>query len=261
MTGGDVSIVVRWLGHATVLLELPGLTVLTDPFLRDRLGPLRRHGPPVDADTLRDVDVVLISHAHPDHFDASSLARLGGDPRLLVPRNMGQSIRRMPLARRFDELEAGDAVEIGEWRITAVRARHWRWPFQPATRTIGFVIDGPIAIWFAGDTAPYRGMGELSGRIDLALLPIGRWGPQPTPGHLTPASAADVVALVRPSVVVPIHWGTLYPAGLHRVLAGPLREPAARFREALGRVAPEVGIAQLEPGAQVELALRARRRL
>ena len=78
-------VTVRYIGHATVLLELDGVRILTDPFLRDRLGPLERHGPLPDPTAIGPVDVVLISHGHPDHFDRRSLAGLEGRPTVVVP--------------------------------------------------------------------------------------------------------------------------------------------------------------------------------
>jgi L-ascorbate metabolism protein UlaG (beta-lactamase superfamily) len=85
---------IRFIGHATVLLESPRGRVLTDPFLRDRLGPLSRHGPVPDPTDLRQLDVVLISHAHPDHFDPASLGAIPGRPTVIVPRGLGPATRR-----------------------------------------------------------------------------------------------------------------------------------------------------------------------
>jgi L-ascorbate metabolism protein UlaG (beta-lactamase superfamily) len=152
----------------------------------------------------------------------------------------------------------GEVVEHGGWLVHAVRARHWRWPMSPVARAMGYAIDGLLGVWFAGDTSRFRGMSELAGRVDLALLPIGRWGPQSTPGHLTPESAAEVCAVVRPRAVVPIHWGTLYPRGLERVAPGPLRQPADRFARALERVAPGVDAIVLDPGGSARLRLPGR---
>ena len=80
MPEGESRLRLTYVGHATVLIEADGLRCLTDPFLRDRLGPLRRHGPTPDPAAIGALDLVLISHAHPDHFDPRSLRRLQGDP-------------------------------------------------------------------------------------------------------------------------------------------------------------------------------------
>ena len=93
-----IGIRLTWLGHATVLVELPGLTFMTDPFFGDRLGPLRRHGPIPDPGLLPDADLVLISHAHPDHFDPASIRSLGGSPRFVVPVGMAPGNGRVACA-------------------------------------------------------------------------------------------------------------------------------------------------------------------
>ena len=250
-----VRVDVTWLGHSTVVVELPGLTFLTDPLFRDRLGPLRRHGPVPDPTTLPDPDLVLISHAHPDHFDRRSLRRVPGNPLIVVPRGMGTAVQRTVPRLRILEVGLGEGVAHGGWAVHALRARHWRWPMSPVARSLGYLTEGPIGVYFAGDTGRFRGMRDLAGRVDLALLPIGRWGPQPTPGHLTPESAADVAATIGARAVVPIHWGTLYPRGLERVAPGPLREPADRFRRALEREAPGVTACVLAPGGSIRLRL------
>ncbi len=201
------------------------------------------------------LDVVLISHAHPDHFDRWSLRRVPGHPLVIVPRGMATPTGRVVRPDRLREVRLGEIVEHGPWRIHAVRARHWRWPFAPQARAIGYLIEGPLGVYFAGDTDEFTGMRELAGRVDLALLPIGRWGPQPTPGHLTPESAARVAATIRARVVVPIHWGTFYPAGLDRVYARALVEPPAALVQHAAQHAPRTEIRALTPGERTTLEL------
>jgi L-ascorbate metabolism protein UlaG (beta-lactamase superfamily) len=244
---------VHYLGHSTVLLEAPGLRILTDPFLRDRLGPLRRHGPVPTPAAIGPLETVAISHAHPDHFDTRSLKALLGDPLVIVPRGM---VRRAGLRAR--EVVVGEQVVIApRWSITALPARHWRWPSAPTAATIGYLIEGPggIGIYFAGDTSRFAGLRELAGRVDLALLPVGTWGPHMSPGHLSPRSAAEVARDIGARFAVPIHWGTLYPAGAHRVLAGRLNQPAIRFAAWSRLLAPELAVHALQPGEAATLVL------
>ncbi|HEX2753833.1 MAG TPA: MBL fold metallo-hydrolase [Candidatus Limnocylindrales bacterium] len=243
---------VRYLGHATVLLELPGIRILTDPFLRDRLGPLRRYGPLPRPGVIGEIDVVAISHAHPDHFDRRSLQSLAGSPLVIVPRGMGGRLRGLGLDVR--EVAVGERLAIAPDRtLTAVPARHWRWPGAPRAAAVGYLIeglDGPGrgGIYFAGDTAPYRGMRAFADRVDIALLPVGSWGPHLTPGHLTPRSAAEVARDLGARVAVPIHWGTLYPPRLERFFGSRLTEPASRFVAWAGRLAPDLDVRALQPG-------------
>ena len=123
---GDASVEVGFVGHATVCLGLGGVTVLTDPFLRSRLGPLERHGPlPTELADL-DIDLVLISHGHPDHFYAESLASLRGSPTVVVPRGLGA--RAWQVVRgEVIEVAAGDRIEFSleaDGSVSMRPARH-----------------------------------------------------------------------------------------------------------------------------------------
>jgi L-ascorbate metabolism protein UlaG (beta-lactamase superfamily) len=251
----DPAVGLQYVGHSTVLLELPGVRILTDPFLRDRLGPLRRHGPTPRPAAIGPVQIVAVSHAHPDHFDRASLRSVLGDPLVIVPRGLGGAVRRAGLRAR--EVVVGEQVAIAPgWLITALPARHWRWPGAPTTATIGYLIEGPgVGIYFAGDTSRFAGLRELTGRVDLALLPVGTWGPHMSPGHLSPRSAAEVARDIGARFAVPIHWGTLYPAGAHRLLAGRLNQPAIRFSDWSRLLAPELVVHALRPGEATTILL------
>jgi L-ascorbate metabolism protein UlaG (beta-lactamase superfamily) len=251
---------VLFVGHATTLLTLGGVRVLTDPFLRARLGPLERHGARPDPATLR-ADIVVISHGHRDHFDRRSLESLPGRPILVVPKGLGSAARQVSGPVRVIELEAGDTVETAGVRVGAVPARHWISPGAPRAKPIGYVIEvpagassgGPRArraarIYFAGDTGRFPSMAVDAADVDLALLPVWTWGPHLGPGHLGPRTAASVTAEIRPRAVVPIHWGTLYPRHLHRVWRRPLVEPGDRFAALLRSAAPDVRVHVLRPG-------------
>lgn len=256
MTATHTDVGLRYLGHATVLLDLPGLRLMTDPFLRDRLGPLRRHGPTPMPGAIGPVGFVAVSHAHPDHFDPRSLTAIAGDPLVIVPRGLGGTVRRLGLRAR--EVVVGETVTLApRWTISAVPARHWRWPGAPRAAAIGYLIEGPgkSGIYFAGDTSPFAAMRDFAHRVDLALLPVGSWGPHVGPGHLTPRSAAAVARELAARVAVPIHWGTLYPPRLDRLLRRRLIEPADRFVEWAARLAPEVDVRPLQPGEATRIEL------
>lgn len=242
---------ITWIGHATVLIESGGRRFLTDPFLRDRLGPLRRRGPSADLDAIGVVDAVLLSHAHPDHFDRASLRRLQGDPLLIVPTGLGKVVERMGFAAR--ELAADERTEVGGVGIVATPARHGRWPRHPGATTLGYLVEGPPSVYFAGDTSAFAELGALAGRVDVALLPIGSWGPHAAPWHLGPRGAARLADSIRARVVVPIHWGTLYPAGLARVWRGRQDVPAARFRTACAALAPTTELRVLGLGERTTI--------
>jgi L-ascorbate metabolism protein UlaG (beta-lactamase superfamily) len=244
---------VRFVGHATALLGLQRVRVLTDPFLRPSLGPLERHGPVPDAASL-EADIVLISHGHPDHFDPRSIDALPGRPVIVVPRGLGWPLRaRSAGTPDVIEVEDGETLELDGVRIQAVRARHWISPGAPRAKPLGYVVEAGRRAYFAGDTGRFPEMPETLGAVDLALLPIWSWGPHLGPGHLGPRSAAEVAREIHASAVVPIHWGTLYPRHLHRVWKRPLAEAGPRFLGHLQSLDPTVDVRLLRPGESTVL--------
>jgi L-ascorbate metabolism protein UlaG (beta-lactamase superfamily) len=244
---GTPAVSLQFVGHATVLIDTGGFRILTDPFLRSRLGPLERHGPVPDVEALGDIDLVVISHGHPDHFDQASLATIRGSPVVVVPRGLGRAIEPAA-AREVIEMSAGEKIDIDRVTVRAVPARHWISPRAPRAHPIGYLIDAGTRIYFAGDTGRTGWMPDLEGAVDVALLPVWTWGPHLGPGHLGPRSAAEVLRDIRPAIAVPIHWGTLYPRRLHRVWRSPLDEPGDRFARQATVIAPDVDVRVLRPG-------------
>jgi L-ascorbate metabolism protein UlaG (beta-lactamase superfamily) len=247
---------ITYLGHATVRADLAGARILTDPVLRDRLGHLRRQGPSVAGGDYALPDLVLLSHLHRDHLDAPSLRRLPADVPVLVPRGAGALLRRLGFERTH-ELVAGETVEVAGVQVTAVPAEHSgrRRPLfgGPRTDALGFVVTGSSRLYFAGDTDLYPEM-ALLGAVDVALLPVWGWGPSVGAGHMNPEVAARALSLLRPAIAIPIHWGTLFPAGLARWRGERLTEPPREFARHAARFAPEVRVEILEPGATLELS-------
>jgi L-ascorbate metabolism protein UlaG (beta-lactamase superfamily) len=232
-----------WLGHATVLLELGGARLLTDPVLRPRVAHLRREVPEPGA--LGRLDAILVSHGHHDHLDLPTLRDLDPAAPVLAPPDAAGALRRAGHPVRT--LAPGDELELAGVLVRAVRAVHdgRRYPLGHATSALGFVAGG---VYFAGDTEPYPEMAALAGTLDVALLPVSGWGPKTGPGHMDARQAAEALALLRPALAVPIHWGTYRRVGHH-----PSGDPAREFAEHAARLAPEVRVAVLEPGEAVEI--------
>ena len=92
------------------------------------------------------------------------------------------------------------------------------------------------------------------GGIDLALLPIWGWGPSLGPGHMDPERAARAAALIEPKIVIPIHWGTLYPRFLHRLRPRPLSDPPLELARWMEELAPQVELRVLAPGESTSVA-------
>lgn len=237
----------RFIGHATAILDLGGVRVMTDPFLRTTLGPLQRHGPLPQASSFEGVDVVVISHGHPDHLDRRSLQMIGGRPVVVVPRGLGAWLRGSSRGE-IVEMVAGERLTVGPLTITGIPARHWIGPGAPRAAPMGFHLDAGVRVYFAGDTGRFAAMADLAGRVDVALLPVWTWGPHLGPGHLGPRSAAEALVDIAPVAAVPIHWGTLYPRRLHRVWRGPLEEPGERFAAHAALLAPGVDVRVVRPG-------------
>ena len=253
--GARTAASVRWVGHSTVLISLDGVRLLTDPLLRLLVAHLRRRVP-VHPDALNPVDAVLLSHAHHDHLDVASLDRVGRATPVVAPRGLGGLLRRRGFTD-VHEMDVGETHEIGALRIEATFAAHdgARPPYPARAPALGYAVHGTQSVYFAGDTDLFDGMTGLVPGLDLALLPIWGWGPSLGRGaHLDPQTAADALALLRPRIAVPIHWGTYAP--LHRGLrTAPafLADPREAFVRAAAERAPGVEVRVLAPGELLEL--------
>jgi L-ascorbate metabolism protein UlaG (beta-lactamase superfamily) len=233
---------ITWIGHSTVLIELDGVRLLTDPVLRPRVLHLRRVAPP--ASDVNRLDALLISHGHHDHLDGRSLSLLDAQTRVVVPSAVAKRVRRRGFAN-VSTVDAGEEVRVGPVGIAATRAEH-----NPGA--LGYMVSGSVRIYFAGDTDLFDGMRELAGDLDVALLPIGGWGPRLPPGHLDPERAVRALQLLRPRIVVPIHWGTYTRIGLSRDEAAPGR----LFADLAAEAAPDVEVRVLPVGGTLEIAAR-----
>ncbi len=234
-----------------MLAETGGIRLLTDPALRGRMTHLRRVAP-ASAEALRAIDTVLVSHLHYDHLDIPSLRLLGPSTPILVPRGAGSLLRR----KRFEhvtEVTVGEEVRVGDVTVTATYADHsgGRPPLRVTAPALGYVIDdGRTRLYFAGDTAVFPGMADLSPGLGVVLLPIWGWGAKLGAGHLDPLGAAEALTLLRPRVAVPIHWGTYFPLRPRRRSSRPsfLSDPVDSFRRHAAEVAPDVEIRVLGLG-------------
>ena len=252
------SLSLTFAGHATVLLAMDGVRLLTDPLLRRRIGVLIRRSPIPPLAVRRGLDAVLISHAHLDHLDVPSLRLIDRGTPIIVPRGLGRLLRRLGFVPL--EMEVGDEVEIGPSRargasdrgrvsVKAVPADHagTRYPLGSESAALGYVVSGGLSAYFAGDTGLYEGMRDL-GPLDVAVLPVGGWGPRLPDDHLNPLSAAKALELLRPSACVPVHWGTIYPPGLPPAFNAKWSEWPYAFARYAAHLAPEVDVRVLQPG-------------
>ncbi|KAK0138276.1 N-acyl-phosphatidylethanolamine-hydrolyzing phospholipase D [Merluccius polli] len=248
--GGDseCGLRVTWLGHATVLVELDGLNVLTDPIFSQRaspvqfVGPKRYRGPPCTVEQLPRIDAVVISHSHYDHLDAGTVeslnARFGAELRWFVPLGLSDWL-----------VKAGceNVMELDWWKENCVPghdnitfvctpAQHW------SKRT---ALDQNKSLWgswsvlgphhrffFAGDTgycSSFAEIGRRFGPFDLAAIPIGAYLPRDVMRgqHVDPEQAVQIHVDVQAKHSLAVHWGTFALAYEYYL------EPPVRLREAL----------------------------
>jgi L-ascorbate metabolism protein UlaG (beta-lactamase superfamily) len=244
---------ITWVGHSTVLVELDGVRLLTDPVLRDRMLHLRRVSAKADVAALHDVDALLVSHLHYDHLDVQSLRRVGRTSRVVVPVGAGDMLRSRGFAY-VTELDVGDDTDVDGVNVSATHAEHGgRQVLGMRVPALGYLLRGSVRIWFAGDTDLFDGMSRVAHDLDVALLPVAGWGPRVPRGHLDPERAAQALTLLRPRIAIPIHWGTYRRVGLSSD-PDELREPAETFARRASEVAPDVDVRILPVGGRLELS-------
>jgi L-ascorbate metabolism protein UlaG (beta-lactamase superfamily) len=249
---------VTWWGHSTMWLADSGVTLLTDPLLTNRLFHLRRL-----AGTAPELpgapDAVLLSHLHADHFHLPSLRAVPGEPLLIVPRGalpfVAQGLGR-GVAARCVELAPGEETTVGPVKVRAVRAAHaggrgpWSRLSAPA---LGFVVEGTSRTWYAGDTGLFDEMADIA-PLDLALIPVGGWGPTlGAAGHLDAVSAAEALRRVKASWAVPVHYGTFWPIGLRGVRPEMFHDPGTEFARRAETAAPDTQVRVLAHGETLTL--------
>jgi L-ascorbate metabolism protein UlaG (beta-lactamase superfamily) len=247
---------VTWLGHATFLVQLDGVSLLTDPALMPKLfGGIERNVPPgIAIEDLPKIDAVLVSHSHYDHLDLPTVQKVG------APAIAGLGLERWFRDRHVFATELGwwSSTRVGPVKITFVPSQHWsRRGLFDTNRTLwgGFVIEGSRAtIYHSGDTAYFEGfkeIGERFPRIDAALLPIGAYDPAwfMETMHLNPEQALRAFQDLGARTFVAMHWGTF------KLADEPLDEPPHRLdaeRARLG-LAPE-RVRVLAVGETLEVA-------
>ena len=236
------KLTVTWVGHSSLLIQLDGVNVLTDPIWSERAspaqfaGPRRWVAPGIAFDDLPPLDVVLQSHNHYDHLDAATVGRL--------TRAHPQAVWVLPLGlASFVERRGGSQVMELDWwqertiaslRIAATPALHF------SSRSIGdrgdtlwcgFALAGSHRVFFAGDTGfhpEFGTIGERYGPFDVALMPIGAYEPRWFMRylHMNPEEAVEAFRALKAGVMVPIHWGTF------KLTDEAMDEPPVRARAA-----------------------------
>ncbi|MEV7416272.1 MBL fold metallo-hydrolase [Streptomyces sp. NPDC089919] len=248
---------ITWWGHATCTVEDSGVRLLTDPLFTGRLAHLRRRRGAPPPPRAAEADAVLVSHLHSDHLHLPSLARLAPGTRVLVPRGAPRAVPGLARLRHLSltEVAPGEEVAVGAVRVRAVSARHdgRRLPVGPhRVPALGYVVEGAERTYFAGDTGLFETMAQEVGPVDVALLPVGGWGPYLGPGHLDARRAAQALAgLTAARRAVPVHYGTFWPIGMDAVRPHEFHAPGDEFVRHAAELAPRVTVAKLAHGESV----------
>jgi len=231
-----------WLGHATVLLRIDGFTILTDPVLSARVGlnfgPLtlglkRLVAPALEFPELPGIDLVLLSHAHFDHFDTPTLRRLESRGTTVITAARTRDLLRARRYRAVHELGWGESVKTGPVEVRAFRVNHWGARMRSDTYRgyNGYTIQaGRHRVLFGGDTAytpDFRAL-RSGRRFDLAIMPVGAYNPW-IHYHCTPEQAWRMAEDAGSEFFLPVHHQTF---SLSRE---PYLEPIERLHGAAGR--------------------------
>jgi len=236
---------ITWIGHATLLIRLDGLTILTDPNWSDRaspftfVGPRRLSPPGLAFEELPKVDVVVISHDHYDHLDIRTVQRLAAthDPLFVVPLGLKAWFADNGMTR-VEERDWWERVEHRGVAFVCTPAQHFAqrtlWDQNTRLWATWAVLGPSRRLYFSGDTGYFAGFKEIGARLgpfDLAAIAIGAYLPTAMmrPVHVDPEEAVQAAEDVRARVVLGIHWGTF------DLSDEPLAEPPERMRTAAER--------------------------
>jgi L-ascorbate metabolism protein UlaG (beta-lactamase superfamily) len=254
----DGEVTAAWIGHATVLINFFGINILTDPVLFARIGirlpgftigPKRLTAPALEFHELPKIDVVLLSHAHFDHFDLRTLHCFDETTCVVTAPNTADLLRWTRL-RDVTELRWGEEKSLntpaGAVTISAFQVKHWGARKQRDTYRgyNGYVMEsrsrGRRRILFGGDTAMTNAFAELSqhGPVDLAIMSIGAYNPW-IQSHCTPEQAIEMANAADARFVMPVHHQTF------RLSFEPFREPIERFQAALSNTPERIALREI----------------
>jgi len=241
----DTGLHAAWLGHSTVLLKIDGVTVVTDPVFSSRVGlsfgPMtigikRLVEPALLVRQTPRPDLILLSHAHMDHFDLPSLRALESEATRVVTASKTGDLLRTKRYGGVDELGWGETARIGDVSVRAFEVNHWGARMRSDTYRgfNGYLIETPrYRVVFGGDTAITSAFRKLrsSRRLDLAIMPIGAYNPW-IRAHCTPEQALQMADDAGAELILPVHHQTF------QLSSEPRYEPIERLQYALAS-APE----------------------
>lgn len=193
---------ITYIGHSTILIEDEDFNILIDPFFANNfLGLKRKLLPAVSVKELPRIDLILISHTHPDHCDYKALKSMSKSSAVIMPKKTSAKVEKTGF--RVTELDYRQSTEIGKYKITVVPAKH-------QGICAGFIIEGNKTVYFAGDTYFIPAMTEIGNKfnIDVALLPIGGNRFFGKKMLMDPQDATLAASELKSKIIIPIHYET-----------------------------------------------------
>lgn len=237
-----------WIGHASVLLRISGMTILTDPVMSNRVGvglgfctggPRRLTAAALSLRELPKIDLILISHAHFDHLDRPTLVRLPKRTPIISAHATRDLLSDLGF-RRVSELRWGESTDVGPLQIRAHSVTHWgARTFNDHHRGYNAysIASSARRVLFGGDTAYHDGFREIA-PVDLAILGIGAYDPY-VRAHATPEQAWAMADHVRARHILPMHHSTF------RLSFEPTEEPIQRLIDAAGRDSGRIAVREI----------------
>jgi L-ascorbate metabolism protein UlaG (beta-lactamase superfamily) len=257
---------VTFIGHSSFLLQMDGRKVLIDPVFAKRLVVLRRQRRPgLLVEELPPIDLVLLTHAHMDHLNVSSLRRViratrrltGKTPEVVVPQGVEDLVARLGFSQ-VHGLTWWDRIDVHGLRVTMTPCRHWgARMFRDTHRGYGgYVVESADhSVYHSGDTAYFDGFREIGSRLNpqVALLPIGAYFPDSYRSvHTSPEEAVRGFIELGADQMVPMHYGTF------RLGREPMDEPLQRLEIEAARLGISEKIKVLEEGETMHLCVASR---
>lgn len=243
-----------WFGHASVLVEIDGVRIMTDPMLSERaspvqlVGPKRFHPPPIPLEQLSGIDAVVISHDHYDHLDMATVRQLAqGGTQFYVGLGIGAHLERWGVARvQIHEMAWWDHADVKGVRIHCTPARHYsgRTSMNNSSLWASWMLKGPShSVYFSGDTGYARHFTEIRERLgapDVSLMKVGAYGSTWLDIHMDPEAAVRAHGELGAKTMLPVHWAT-FNLAYHAWEEPILRTLVAASRLGAEVITPRVG--------------------
>ncbi len=248
----DQDLTLSWLGHAGFLMNFYGTRILIDPVLYERIGitPVSNYtigvkryiSSPLTAAQIGQVDLVICSHAHTDHFDYPTLRDFQSPKTSILTAKNTKPLWNGLNYKSIDEIHWGEEKQFGELTVKAIEGQHWgaRLPWNQEMKANSILLSkNGVNIFFGADTGYTESIQQQLREVDieLAIMGIGAYSPKSfEPRHATPEQAIQMAEEMGAKKILPMHWGTF------KLSQEPMDEPIKRFNQALAGQLDKIAI-------------------